>query len=65
LRKGEVAVLPVALSEEQLQTYFPPQHTACVSIDAGDADGQADRPQVTATGRDVCRTKARVSTSHS
>jgi len=25
LRKGEVAVLPVVLSETQLQAYFPPQ----------------------------------------
>jgi hypothetical protein len=24
LRRGEVAVLPVALSEAQLQAYFPP-----------------------------------------
>ena len=41
LRKGEVAVLPVALSEAQLQAYFPPR----VGMDA---DGQADLPQIPA-----------------
>ena len=34
LRKGEVAVLRVALSEAQLQAYFPPQHAPRVGRDA-------------------------------
>ena len=47
LRKGEVAVLPVVLSEAHLQTYFPPQRSTRVGMEAGDADGQADLPRVT------------------
>jgi hypothetical protein len=47
LRRGEVAVLPVALSEAQLQAYFPPQRPKRVGIDVGDAGGQADLPRVT------------------
>ncbi len=39
LRKGEVAVLPVVLSEALLEAYFPPQrqHTLRVNTDTGDA----------------------------
>jgi glycerophosphoryl diester phosphodiesterase len=61
LRKGEVAVLPVALSEAQLQAYFPPQRPPHVGMDAGDAGAQADPPRVTAPVRDVCRTRANAS----
>jgi hypothetical protein len=42
LRQGKVAVLPVALSEAQLQTYFPPQHPAHAGMGVGDAGAQAD-----------------------
>jgi hypothetical protein len=35
LQKGEIAVLPLALSEAQLQVYFPPQRLACVSMGRG------------------------------
>jgi hypothetical protein len=59
LRKGNVAVLPVALSETQLQTYFPPQHTAHGEIDASDADAEAHHLQITAPRRDVSRTRVR------
>jgi len=62
LRGGEVAVLPVALSEAQLQAYFPPQRPPRVGRDAGDASGQADPPPVTLPGREVRRTRAKVST---
>jgi hypothetical protein len=62
LRRGEVAVLPVALSEAQLQAYFPPQRPPRVGRDAGDASGQADPPPVTLPGREVRRTRAKVST---
>jgi hypothetical protein len=65
LQKGEVAVLPLVLSEAQLQAYFPLQHTGRVCIDAGEADGQADHPRVTAPVRDICRAWASASTSHS
>ncbi len=61
LRKGGVAGLLLVLSEAQRQAYFPPQHTPCVCMDAGDAGGQADHPQVTAPWRDVCRTRAHAS----
>jgi hypothetical protein len=55
LRKGEVAVLPVALSEALLQTYFPLQrkHTLRVSADTGDTSVQAGPPLVTAPGQEV------------
>jgi hypothetical protein len=62
LRKGEVAVLPVALSEAQLQAYFPPQHPLRDSIDTGSASGQAHPPRVTAAAQDVRRPGAKVST---
>jgi len=62
LRRGEVAVLPVTLSEAQLQAYFPPHHPSRVGMDAGDAGGQADCSRVIAPGRDVRRTRAKVST---
>ena len=62
LRRGEVAVLPVTLSEAQLQAYFPPQHPPRVGMDAGDTGGQADCPRVTEPVRDVRRTRAKVST---
>ncbi len=61
LRRGEVAVLPVALSETQLQAYFPPQRSPRVGRDAGDASGQADSPRGTAPGRDARRTRANAS----
>jgi hypothetical protein len=47
LRKGEVAVLPVVLSEALLQAYFP------LRTDTGDARGQADPPRVTVPGQEV------------
>jgi hypothetical protein len=55
LRKGEVAVLPVALSEALLRTYFPLRrnHTLRDSMDTGDASAQADPPRVTASGQEV------------
>jgi hypothetical protein len=59
LQRGEVAVLPVTLSEAQLQAYFPLQHPTRVGRDAG---GQADRPRITEPVRDVRRTRAKVST---
>ena len=59
LRKGKVAVLPVALSEAQLQTYFPPQPTAHVGWEASDAGDRADHLQVTAPVRDAGRIRAR------
>ena len=62
LRKGEVAVLPVVLSETQLQAYFPPQRPPRVSIDTGNASGQANPPRVTAAAQDVRRPRAKVST---
>ena len=62
LRKGEVAVLPVVLSEAQLQAYFPPQRPPRVSIDTGNASGQANPPRVTAAAQDVRRPRAKVST---
>jgi hypothetical protein len=58
LRRGKVAVLPVALSEAQLQTYFPPQHPAHVGMEAGDAGAQVDQLQVTAPVRRVGRPRA-------
>jgi hypothetical protein len=61
LRREEVAVLPVTLSEAQLQAYFPPHHPTCVGMDVGDVGGRADRPQVTEPARDVRRTWAKVS----
>jgi hypothetical protein len=60
LRRGEVAVLPVTLSEAQLQAYFPPQHSTHVRRDAGDSGGQADRPRVAEPIRDMRRTRAKV-----
>lgn len=62
LRKGDVAVLPVVLSEAQLQAYFPPQRPPRVAIEVGDAGGQAEPPRVAAPGRDLRRTRAKVST---
>jgi hypothetical protein len=55
LRKGEVAVLPVVLSEALLQAYFPLQRkqTLPVSTDTGDTRGQADPPRVTVPGQEV------------
>jgi hypothetical protein len=44
LRKGEVAVLCVALSEAQLQAYFPPQHAPRVCREARDEGGQTHPP---------------------
>jgi len=38
LRKGDVAVLTVALSEAQLQAYFPPQRPPHVGVDVEDKD---------------------------
>ena len=58
LRKGEVAVLPVALSEAQLQRYFPPPHAAPGCIDARKAGDQATHLQTTAPVRRVGRTGA-------
>jgi len=40
LQKGKVAVLPVVLSEAQLQAYFPPQRAPRVCLDAKDEGGQ-------------------------
>jgi len=62
LRKGEVAVLPVALSEAQLQAYFPPQRSLRVSIHTGNASGQTNPPRVTAAAQDVRRPRTKVST---
>jgi hypothetical protein len=62
LRRGEVAVLPVVLSEAQLQTYFPPQRPPRVGRDGGDAGSEANPPPVTLPGREVRRTRAKVST---
>ena len=55
LRKGEVAVLPVVLSEALLEAYFPRQRnqTLRTSTDTGDASGQADPPRVTVPGQEV------------
>jgi hypothetical protein len=61
LRRGEVAVLPVVLSEAQLQAYFPPQCPPRLSRYAGDTGGQVDPPRVTAPVRDVRRTRANAS----
>jgi hypothetical protein len=61
LRKGEVAVISVVLSEAQLQTYFPPQRPACIGQDAEGACGQAEPSLVPAPGRDVRRTRAKAS----
>ena len=58
LRKGEVAILRVVLSEAQLQTYFPLQPTLRVCMDTDDASGRADHSRVTAPVQDGCRTKA-------
>jgi hypothetical protein len=44
LRKGEVAVLRVALSEAQLQAYFPPQHAPRVCRETRDEGGQTHPP---------------------
>ena len=44
LRKGEVAVLPVALAEAQLQADFPPQHAPRVGRDARDEGSQTHPP---------------------
>lgn len=62
LRKGGMAVLPLVLSEAQVQTYFPLQRTMRVGMDTGDTGGQADPPRVTAPVREVCRTRASAST---
>jgi hypothetical protein len=55
LRKGEVAVLPVVLSEALLEAYFPLRcnHTLRGSTDTGDASGQTDPPPVAAPGQEV------------
>jgi hypothetical protein len=55
LRKGEVAVLPVVLSEALLQAYFPLQrpHTLPVSMAPGGASSQAAPPLLTAPGQEV------------
>jgi len=44
LRKGEVAVLRVVLSEAQLHTYFPPRHAPRVCREARDEGGQTPPP---------------------
>jgi hypothetical protein len=44
LRKGEVAVLRVALSAAQLHTYFPLQHAPRVCREARDEGGQTPPP---------------------
>ena len=61
LRRGEVAVLPVALSEAQLQAFFPPQCLPRVGRDAGDAGDQTAPPRATLPGRDVHNTRANAS----
>ena len=61
LRKGEVAVVSVVLSEAQLQTYFPPQRAACLGRETEGASGQADPSLVPAPGQDVRRTRAKAS----
>jgi len=55
LRKEEVAVLPVVLSEALLQADFPLQrnHTLQVRTDPGDTRSQADSPRVTVPGQEV------------
>jgi hypothetical protein len=55
LRKGEVAVLPVVLSEALLEAYFPRQrnHMLPVRTDPDDACGQADPPRATVPGQEV------------
>jgi hypothetical protein len=44
LRKGDVAVLPVALSLARLQAYFPPQCAPRGGQDARDEGGQTHPP---------------------
>jgi hypothetical protein len=58
LRKGEVVVLPVALSEAQLQIYFPPQHAAPCYMDASNAGDQVEHLQTAAPVRRVDRPRA-------
>jgi hypothetical protein len=47
LRKGEVAVLPVVISEAQLQAYFSPPCPSHGGMEADDAGGQTKLPRVT------------------
>jgi hypothetical protein len=61
LRKGEVAVVSVVLSEAQLQTYFPLQRPVCRGRETEGASGQGDPSLMTAPGRDVRRTRAKAS----
>jgi len=61
LRKGEVAVVSVVLSEAQLQTYFPPQRPACLGRNKEGASGEVAPSLVPALGRDVLRTRAKAS----
>jgi hypothetical protein len=61
LRKGEVAVVSVVLSEAQLQTYFSPQRPVCFGKDAEGVRGQGDSSLVPVPGRDVRRTRAKAS----
>jgi hypothetical protein len=58
LRKGKVAVLPVALSEALLQTYFPLQHPTHSGMDADDSGAQAAQRQGAAAVRGVGRPRA-------
>ena len=44
LRRGEVAVLPVALSLARLQAYFPPQRTPRVCQETRDEGSQTHPP---------------------